>query len=88
MRSNFSVPSQELNDKIYSSYENLVYLLGSESGATHYSGLYEMVEDSGLAFTTSISGIPSFNNPKIITMLKFDYFYRKEYGEIHYEENE
>lgn len=87
MRKNYPLLSQELNDKILTAYEHLVYLLGFDAeGEDPYSGVYPLLETSGNLMYTSISGIPSAEMPKVQTMLKFDYIYRKHYGEIKYVE--
>ena len=61
MRDNFSLSSQKLSDELLSCYEDLVYLLGVEYTATHYSGLYEYLDASGAALLLSPSGIPIDN---------------------------
>jgi hypothetical protein len=65
------------------SYENLVYLLGQNiSDQPYYSGLYEYLDVSGKYLSTTYSGIPTAEMPKVIDILKFDYYYRKHFGEI------
>jgi hypothetical protein len=87
MKSNFPIVSQEIKNVIFQGYENLVYLLGFEAdGYSHFSGLYEYISSSGDYLMISESGIPNLNMSKIITMLKFDYFYRKNWGCIKYKE--
>ena len=85
MRNSYSLLSQEINDKLLLAYDNLIELLGFEQeGQIHYSGILEQIDYSGLAFITSPSGIPSFNSPRIIDMLKFDYIYRTHFNQIRY----
>lgn len=88
MRANYPFLSKEFNNIILQGYEYLVHLLGfQEDGYEHYSGLYEYISDSGNYLMTSPSGIPTINNSKIIDILKYDYIYRKNFGEIKYKEN-
>jgi len=87
MRSNFPIVSQEIKNIILQGYENLVYLLGQEvDGYDHFSGLYEYILSSGDFLIISSSGIPNMYNTKIIDMLKFDYIYKKNCGQIQYKE--
>ena len=58
MRSNYPVSSTDFNDRILLAYENMVYLLGIQSDTTNLTGLYDTVDQSGLAFMVSTSGIP------------------------------
>lgn len=89
MRSNYPLSSAELNDRLLTSYENLVYLLGYEAdNEPVYSGLFDFLELSGNLALTSQSGIPGYNMAKMIDFLRFDYIYRKHYGEIQYVEND
>lgn len=88
MKSVYSVSSLEFNDKFFGYYENLVYLLGYQADdVVTYSGLYDRIETSGNAMMTSSSGIPTYHLPRMLEFLKFDYMYRKNYGEIQYMEN-
>lgn len=85
MRKNYPISSQELNDKIFGYYSDLVYLLGyEENGSISYSGLYNTLDSSGTNILLSSSGIPSTNMPRMLDFLKFDYIYRKHYGKIKY----
>jgi hypothetical protein len=80
MIGNNSVSSQELNDKLLTIHENLVYLLGYQSDQYPvYSGIYEQLHVSGEAFMVSQSGIPTLNVPNVVDLLKFDYIYRSHY---------
>lgn len=89
MRRAYPVSSNELNDKLLGSYENLVYLLGyEEDDQPVYSGLYDYLEASGNLMLTNQSGIPSYNLARMKDFLKFDYIYRKHYNEIQYLEND
>lgn len=93
MRTDYPVSSMEFNDRMLMAYENLTYLLGYEDDSNRYSGLYENLEESGLAYMGNQSGIPHVGNidtkyrigldegtssEQIITYLKFDYLYRKK----------
>lgn len=83
MRNNFPLSSQVLNNKLFLAYENLVYLLGQNiADQPYYSGLYEYLDASGRYLATTTSGIPTGYTPVIIDILKFDYFYRKSFGQI------
>lgn len=99
MRNYYPLSSQEISDKILLGYENLIDLLGhKEDNYDPYSGLYDILETSGVSYlNTDASGIPhiGINNHELdyttstsdlISYLKFDYIYRKTYGEIMYEE--
>lgn len=87
MKSNFPVVSQEIKNVILQGYENLVYLLGYKAeNYDHYSGLYEYISSSGDYLLISESGIPNLNMTKITSILKFDYFNRKNWDLIKYEE--
>lgn len=89
MRSTYPLSSAELNDRFLEFYENLVYLLGyEEDNEPVHSGLYDYLEVSGDLALTSQSGIPSYNMARMVDFLKFDYIYRKHYGEIQYVEND
>lgn len=97
MRSNYPVSSMEFNDKILSAYEHYVYLLGYDDGTNQYSGLYDNIEESGLAYLGTESGIPHVGNidskyaigldegttsEEVINYLRYDYVYRKYLGMI------
>ncbi len=98
MRRNYPISSQELNDIILTAYGDLCYLLGySDSDHNRYSGLFEAIEESGIAYLATTSGIPHLGNVDskyqlglstdttsevIINFLKFDYVYRKDRGYI------
>jgi len=83
MRNNFPMVSQEINDKLLSSYENLTYLLGQKlPNEEVYSGVFDILENSCSGYITSPSGIPNIAQDKILDILKFDYIYRKHYGQI------
>jgi len=87
MKSNYPFISQEFKNIILQGYEHLVYLLGYEAeGYDHYSGLYEYITDSGDYLMLSESGIPNINMIKMVDILKYDYIYRKNCGEIKYKE--
>lgn len=87
MRSTYPLSSNELNDRLFSAYENLTYLLGFESEDDPiYSGVYDHLETSGNAMLVSQSGIPGTLSPKMLEFLKYDYIYRKHYKEIQYME--
>lgn len=87
MRSDYSLLSQELNDRLLLCYDYLIDLLGfEEDGYNHYSGIYEQLEASGEAYMLSQSGIPTVETQNIIHMLKFDYIYRTHYNQIRYME--
>lgn len=87
MRKIYPLSSSELNDKLFSAYENLTYLLGFESDTElAYSGVYDYLESSGNAMLISQSGIPGTLSPKMLEFLKYDYIYRKHYNEIQYME--
>jgi len=49
MINNYPLSSFELNDKIFSAHENLVYLIGVETDVGVYSGVYDFLEYSGVA---------------------------------------
>lgn len=87
MKNNHPISSQELNDRLLTSYEYLVYLLGQNYNGPVYTGVYERLEVSGVNLVTSLSGIPSANMSQLITMLKMDYFYRKNFNQIIYKDN-
>jgi hypothetical protein len=88
MRSSYPLISNEINDKLLMAYENLVYLLGySEVGLTTYSGLYDGFDNTIDTIQISQSGIPSFASSRMLDFLKFDYIYRRPYGQIQYLEN-
>jgi len=94
MRKDYPLSSQELNDIILTAYGDLCYLLGYiDSDNNRYSGLYESIEESGLAYLASSSGIlhagnndskyqlglsPTYTSDRLIQYLKFDYIYRKD----------
>ena len=83
MRKDSPLSSLELNDKLLLSYENIIYLLGQHlPNKEKYSGLYDRLESTCSGLYISPSGIPSYNNDKIIDLLKFDYFYRKHFNQI------
>ena len=86
MRNNYPLSSQLLNNKLLLSYENLVYLLGqSIDGQPYYSGLYEKLEESNANTAICSSGILTgtiSTQVKMINLLKFDYFYRKNFNLI------
>ena len=83
MIQNYPISSQYLNNKLLLAYENLVYLLGQNIPDQSYcSGLYERLEASGDLISTSPTGILTADTPAIINILKFDYFYKKQYGQI------
>jgi len=98
MRRNYPISSQELNDIIVNAYGDLCYLLGyADSDNNRYSGLFEAIEESGLAYLATASGIPHLGNndskyqlglsyvnttDTIVHFLKFDYLYRKDRGYI------
>lgn len=83
MRKEYPLSSQILNNKLLLAYENLVYLLGqSIPDQPYYSGLYEYLEVSGKYLSTTPSGIPTGYNPRVVNILKFDYFYRKHFKQI------
>ena len=98
MRNNYPISSQELNDIIIEAYGNLCYLLGyQDSDDNNYSGLYQYIEESGISYMTTTSGIPHLGNidykyqlglsddttsDKLIQYLKYDYLYRKSLGYI------
>jgi hypothetical protein len=65
MRNNYSLSSQELNDKLYSHYRDLVYLSGFENQDTGvvYSGVYDKISASGAMYLEDTSiGIPHLGN--------------------------
>lgn len=83
MRKEFPLSSQLINNKLLLAYENLVYLLGQHvPDQPYYSGLYEYLDVSGKYITTTPSGVPSTDMPNVVNILKFDYFYRKHFGQI------
>jgi hypothetical protein len=83
MRSNFPLSSEQINNKLLLSYENLVYLLGQSLPDKPYcSGLYDRLQTSGEYLATTTSGILVGDSPRIIDTLKFDYYYRKHFGQI------
>jgi hypothetical protein len=83
MRKEYHISSQILNQKLLLSYENLVYLLGQHiTDQPHYSGLYEYLDVSGKYLSTTPSGIPVGDTPRVTDILKFDYFYRKHFKQI------
>jgi len=92
MRNQYPLSSQELNDVFVTAYGDLCYLLGYDDGSNRYSGLYERIEESGLAYLSTTSGIPHIGTDDskyhiglddgstssyVIQYLKFDYIYRK-----------
>lgn len=92
MRENYPVSSIEFNDKILMAYENLVYLLGVQTDTALATGLYDIIDASGEAYMTSVSGIPHCGTLDskyqvglysettqlyVITYLKTDYIMRK-----------
>lgn len=80
MRSNYPLLSQELNDKIFGCYENMVYLLGQNiPNEVLCSGLYSELETFCSNVVGNYSGIPNVVNDKVRNMLKFDYIYRKHF---------
>lgn len=98
MRKDYPISSQEFNDIVQTAYGDLVYLLGySDSDGHRYSGIFETIEESGIAYLASTSGIPHLGNADsknhlgldptttsnaVIQYLKFDYIYRKSKGFI------
>jgi len=98
MKKNYPISSQELNDIILTAYGDLCYLLGyTDSDNNNYSGLYDGIELSGVAYLATSSGIPHIgtNDSKyelglncqnttdfIVNFLKYDYIYRKDRGFI------
>lgn len=65
MRKNYSLSSQELNDKLYAHHRDLVYLSGFENQDTDIviSGVYDRVEASGILYLGDTSiGIPHIGN--------------------------
>jgi len=94
MRRNYPLSSQEFNDIIVNAYGDLCYLLGyTDSGNNRYSGVFEAIEESGLAYLATSSGVPHIGNvdskyqlglspnatsDMLIHYLKFDYVYRKD----------
>lgn len=98
MKRNYPISSQELNDILTTAYGDLCYLLGYiDSNENRYSGIFESIELSGLAYMGTSSGIPHLGNEdskyhlglgyntttdKIVQFLKFDYIYRKDRGYI------
>jgi len=63
MRQNYPLLSQEINDKLYKTYSDYVYLLGVETDSGNYEGLYDSLESSGLyTFYTPTNGIPHVSN--------------------------
>lgn len=92
MRNQYPLSSQELNDIFVSAYGDICFLLGYDDGSTRYSGLYERIEESGLAYLSTSSGILHVGTDDskyhlsldeystssyLIQYLKFDYVYRK-----------
>ena len=60
MIDNYPVSSYDFNDRILTSYEYLTYLLGVQTDpVTVVSGLYDNIDQSGLAFMSSTTGIPN-----------------------------
>ena len=98
MRDKYPISSQEFNDIVLEAYGNLCYLLGHEtSESVYYSGVYDRVEESGVAHMSSMSGILHVGNidskyqlglsenttsDMLIQYLKYDYLYRKSLGYI------
>jgi len=97
MIDNYPVSSYDFNDRLLSAYENLTYLLGIQTDTVNATGLYDTVDQSGLAFMTSPSGIPncgvidakyqlgisaSATNKDIMRYLKKYYIQRKYLGAI------
>jgi len=65
MRKNYSLSSQEINDKFYSYYRDLIYLTGFENADTGetYSGVYDTIEVQGnLHLEDTKIGIPHIGN--------------------------
>jgi hypothetical protein len=86
MRKDYPLSSQLLNNKLFTAYENLVYLLGqSIEGQPYYSGLYEKLEASGINAAISPTGIFTGtldSQASMIDILKFDYFHRLNFRQI------
>ena len=94
MRSNYPLSSLELNDKLYSAYEHLTYLLSYENNSgVLISGKFDILDNvisnmflSGvLALNDNISIPPDYNlvplsgYMNIVDFLKMDYIYRKHF---------
>lgn len=94
MRSNYPISSTELNDIIYSAFENLTYLIGYENASgVIISGYLDQLETS--ITNCFLSGILSLNDVDdlaeaddflpfsgyldIADFLKMDYIYRKHF---------
>lgn len=83
MRPNYSLSSQEINDRTEIMYEYLVNLLGfSREGYTRYSGVYQSIEASGLKLLQSSSGIPNVADNELYSS---NFFY--EVGKMSYQTN-
>ena len=97
MIDNYPISSYDFNDRLLTAYEYLVYLLGIKSDTTVATGLYDIVDQSGLAFMVSPSGIPNcgaidtqyqlgFSADStykyVIPYLKTDYILKKYLGVI------
>ena len=79
----YPLSSQLLNQKLLLAYENMVYLLGQHvKDQPYYSGLYEYLDVSGSYLATTNSGILMSDNARVTDILKFDYFYRKQFKQI------
>ncbi len=90
MRNNYPISSQELNDKLFSMYENIIYILGIEKDNILYDGLSQKIDDI-LDQLMINECIPIDNNDTsnienstddLITIFKFDYIFRKNRGLI------
>lgn len=93
MRAAYPFSSQEINDKIYQSYEHLTYLLGYDNiSGVLISGFYD-IKDSEIS-DSFLSGVLSLNDRMeivptdfgllsgwldIADFLKTDYIFRKYY---------
>ena len=54
MRSNYPISSQELKDELDSIYEKQLYILGySNTSGIIYSGVYDIIESSGISIFSS-----------------------------------
>lgn len=97
MRNQYPISTIELNDKLLGAYENMVFLLGIQTDTLDITGLYDQIDNSGLAFMTNQSGIPhietnegkyqvglSYENTSlvIIDFLRADYLLKKYLGVI------
>ena len=93
MRNNYPLSSAELNDKIFSAHEKLIYLIGVQTDTGGCSGLYDELEYSGNLMMENISGIPHVGNweeviglstdrtsDQILRCLKYDYVLKTYYN--------